>query len=132
MDETPFKCRPNKSEGVVLTEPLGKKSRPTIDSRTDDFPADWVPKTAILGKLMYLVRPTSLNSSYTAHEQTHKQVVETNKRYGSRVRVTQSRAVVVIKRSVVPFFMSYVNDSTRSSFFPPRVSNLISLGVHHS
>ena len=36
-----------------LTSPLGRKSRPTTDSRTDDFPADCVPRTAILGSVIY-------------------------------------------------------------------------------
>ena len=36
-----------------ITDPLGKKSRPTIDSRTEDFPEDYVPNTAILGRFMY-------------------------------------------------------------------------------
>eukprot|EP00349_Pseudokeronopsis_sp_Brazil_P011894 CAMPEP_0202980144 /NCGR_PEP_ID=MMETSP1396-20130829/86109_1 /ASSEMBLY_ACC=CAM_ASM_000872 /TAXON_ID= /ORGANISM="Pseudokeronopsis sp., Strain Brazil" /LENGTH=61 /DNA_ID=CAMNT_0049719933 /DNA_START=1375 /DNA_END=1560 /DNA_ORIENTATION=+ len=34
-----------------------------MDSKTDDFPELCVPKTAILGKLMYCCRPTSLSSS---------------------------------------------------------------------
>jgi len=37
----------------ILTSPLGKKSKPTIDSNTDDFPADYVPSTQILGNLIY-------------------------------------------------------------------------------
>jgi hypothetical protein len=45
------------------TSPRGKKSIPTIDSNTEDFPELYVPKTAILGKLMYCYRPTSLSSS---------------------------------------------------------------------
>ena len=36
-----------------LTSPLGRKSRPTMFSRTEDLPALYVPSTAILGKLMY-------------------------------------------------------------------------------
>lgn len=57
--------RRNSSGRLVTTpEPRGKKSRPTIDSKTEDLPADWEPKTAILGKLMYFWRPQSLNSSY--------------------------------------------------------------------
>lgn len=55
------------SRGLLVTtpSPRGKKSRPTIDSRTDDLPADWPPSTAILGKLMYYWRPQSLSSSTT-------------------------------------------------------------------
>jgi hypothetical protein len=49
---------------LLLTSPLGKKSRPTIDSSTEDLPELCDPSTAILGKLMYCCRPTSLNSSY--------------------------------------------------------------------
>lgn len=39
------------SSGLLVTtpEPLGKKSRPTMFSKSDDLPDDWVPKTAILG-----------------------------------------------------------------------------------
>ena len=56
----------NSSGRLVQTpSPLGRKSRPTIVSRTEDFPADWPPTTAILGKLIpVLCTPTSLNSSY--------------------------------------------------------------------
>jgi hypothetical protein len=49
----------------ILTSPLGKKSKPTIDSNTDDFPADYVPSTQIRGNLIYYCRPTSLSSSIT-------------------------------------------------------------------
>lgn len=49
----------------ILTSPLGKKSNPTIDSNTDDFPADYVPSTQIRGNLIYYCRPTSLSSSIT-------------------------------------------------------------------
>jgi hypothetical protein len=54
------------SRGLLVTtpSPLGKKSRPTIDSKTDDFPADYPPSIAILGSLIYCYNPTSLNSSY--------------------------------------------------------------------
>jgi len=38
---------------VTTPSPLGKKSRPTIDSSTEDLPADWDPNTTILGSLMY-------------------------------------------------------------------------------
>lgn len=34
------------------TSPRGKKSRPTIDSNKELLPALYVPRTAILGKLM--------------------------------------------------------------------------------
>ena len=56
----------NSSGRLVQTpSPLGRKSRPTIVSRTEDFPADWPPTTAILGRLIpVLCTPTSLNSSY--------------------------------------------------------------------
>ena len=55
------------SKGLLVTtpSPLGKKSKPTIDSKTDDLPADYPPNIQILGSLMYYWRPTSLNSSIT-------------------------------------------------------------------
>ena len=54
------------SSGLLVTtpSPRGKKSRPTIDSRTEDLPADCEPSTAILGRLMYCCSPQSLSSSY--------------------------------------------------------------------
>jgi len=36
----------------LLTSPRGRKSSPTMDSRTDDFPADCEPSTHILGNLI--------------------------------------------------------------------------------
>ena len=53
------------SRGLLVTtpSPRGKKSRPTIDSRTEDLPALCEPRTAIRGKLIYCWRPTSLSSS---------------------------------------------------------------------
>ena len=53
------------SRGLLVQRPafLGKKSIPTIDSSTDDFPADCPPRTAILGREIYCCNPTSLNSS---------------------------------------------------------------------
>ena len=55
------------SQGLLVTtpSPLGKKSRPTMDSRTEDLPADWPPSMAILGSLMCYCKPTSLSSSIT-------------------------------------------------------------------
>ena len=47
-----------------LTSPLGKVSIPIIDSKTDDLPADYPPKTQILGSFIYYCNPTSLNSSF--------------------------------------------------------------------
>ena len=48
-------CERRISRGRLVTTPfpLGKKSKPTIDSKTEDFPEDWVPKTAIRGRLIY-------------------------------------------------------------------------------
>ena len=45
--------RSSRGRLVTTPSPLGRKSRPTIDSSTDDLPADWDPSTAIRGKLMY-------------------------------------------------------------------------------
>jgi hypothetical protein len=55
------------SHGLLVTtpSPLGRKSRPTMDSRTDDLPADYPPSIAILGSLINYYRPTSRSSSYT-------------------------------------------------------------------
>ena len=43
------------SNGLLVTtpSPRGKKSSPTIDSSTDDLPADYPPNIAILGSLIY-------------------------------------------------------------------------------
>lgn len=42
---------------VTTPEPRGKKSKPTIFSKSELLPLDWVPKTAILGREIYLSRP---------------------------------------------------------------------------
>ena len=53
------------SNGLLVTtpSPLGKKSNPTIDSKTDDFPEDCVPKEQIRGNWIYSFTPQSLNWS---------------------------------------------------------------------
>jgi len=53
------------SRGLLVTtpSPLGKKSRPTIYSRRDDFPLLYVPRTVIRGREMYFDKPKSLNLS---------------------------------------------------------------------
>jgi len=48
-----------------ITEPLGRKSIPTILSSKEDFPDDCEPTTAIFGSLMNYCKPTSLSSSIT-------------------------------------------------------------------
>ena len=47
------------SKGLRVTtpEPRGRKSSPTIFSRRELFPLDWVPSTAILGREIYLSSP---------------------------------------------------------------------------
>ena len=42
---------------MTTPEPLGKKSRPTMFSRSELLPLDWVPRTAILGREIYLSSP---------------------------------------------------------------------------
>ncbi len=42
---------------VTIPEPRGKKSRPTKFSKTDDFPADCPPTTAICGKSKDILTP---------------------------------------------------------------------------
>jgi hypothetical protein len=37
---------------ILNTDPLGKKSIPTICSSNDDLPADYIPKTTILGNFI--------------------------------------------------------------------------------
>lgn len=45
------------------TDPLGRKSRPTICSRSELLPEDWVPRTMTLGRESWLPRPISLRRS---------------------------------------------------------------------
>ena len=47
------------SRGLLVTtpDPRGRKSRPTMFSKSELFPLDWVPRTAILGKEIYLSSP---------------------------------------------------------------------------
>jgi len=42
------------SKGLLVTipDPLGKKFKPQIDSNKELFPADYSPRTAILGREM--------------------------------------------------------------------------------
>ena len=49
---------------VTIPEPLGKKSLPTIDSRTDDFPVDYAPTTTIWGNSIEFLVLITLNASY--------------------------------------------------------------------
>lgn len=49
--------RSSKGRRVTTPDPLGRKSRPTIFSRSELFPLDWVPSTAILGREISLSRP---------------------------------------------------------------------------
>lgn len=53
------KCTKRSSRGRLVTtpEPRGRKSRPTIFSKSELFPLDCVPKTAILGREISLSRP---------------------------------------------------------------------------
>lgn len=60
----PYEClgsrwtrRSSRGRRVTTPEPLGRKSSPTMFSRRELFPLDWVPKTAILGSEIYLSRP---------------------------------------------------------------------------
>ncbi len=45
------------------TDPLGKKSRPTICYNKELLPDDWLPKTTTLGNESNLSRPISLSKS---------------------------------------------------------------------
>ncbi len=47
----------------IITSPRGKKSKPTICSNNEDLPDDWEPNTAIRGRLMYRLNPTSRSLS---------------------------------------------------------------------
>lgn len=42
---------------VTTPDPLGRKSRPTMFSRSELLPLDWVPRTAILGSEISLSSP---------------------------------------------------------------------------
>ena len=44
---------------VTTPSPLGKKSKPTIDSKTEDFPELCVQREYIRGNLMYSFTPQS-------------------------------------------------------------------------
>ena len=44
---------------VTTPSPRGKKSRPTIDSNTDDLPELWVPREHIRGNFIYSFTPQS-------------------------------------------------------------------------
>ena len=47
----------------VGTEPLGRKSSPTICSSSELLPDDWLPSTTTLGRESCLSKPISLNKS---------------------------------------------------------------------
>ena len=42
---------------MTTPDPLGRKSSPTMFSRSELLPLDWVPRTAILGREISLSRP---------------------------------------------------------------------------
>ncbi len=48
---------------VTIPLPLGKKFKPQIDSNKELLPADYSPKTAILGREIYSCKWKSLNLS---------------------------------------------------------------------
>lgn len=48
---------------TMVTEPLGRKSSPTICSRRELFPDDWFPRTTTLGRDNRSPRPISLKRS---------------------------------------------------------------------
>ena len=48
---------------MTMPDPLGKKSLPTMDSKTDDLPVDWAPTTTIYGSSIELRAPIALNAS---------------------------------------------------------------------
>lgn len=48
---------------IKITEPLGKKSNPTICSNNELFPDDWFPNTTTFGNDSCLSSPMSLNKS---------------------------------------------------------------------
>jgi len=46
-----------------ITEPLGRKSNPTICYNNELLPEDWLPRTTTFGNDNNLSRPMSLNKS---------------------------------------------------------------------
>ena len=50
---------------VTIPEPRGKKSLPTKFSKTDDFPADCPPTTAICGKSKDILTPEEYHKKGT-------------------------------------------------------------------
>lgn len=46
-----------------MPDPLGKKSLPTIDSKTEDFPVDQEPTTTIYGNSISFLEFTTLKAS---------------------------------------------------------------------
>lgn len=73
-------CTNQSSKGLRVTtpDPLGKKSIPTIDSKTEDFPDDCCPQTAIRGRLIIFYKPMSLRSSYRKVRWTEEERVAYN------------------------------------------------------
>lgn len=52
-----------KGRRVTMPVPRGRKSRPTIFSKTELLPLDWEPMTAIWGKSTGLWTPTVVKAS---------------------------------------------------------------------